>query len=71
MMELIQASITPGYLSAGVRCGKGSPMTYLSQVDAALAAPHNRGAGYRREERVYQVVTVAAMVTMIASALIF
>jgi len=46
-------------------------MTYLSQVDAALAVTRNRGVGSRREERVYQVVTVAAMVTMIASTFVF
>lgn len=46
-------------------------MTYLSQTDAARATLRNRGAGTRREERVYQVVTVAAMVTMVASALVF
>jgi hypothetical protein len=50
---------------------KGSPMTYLSQTDAALALTRNRGVGSRREERVYQVVTVAAMVTMIASTFVF
>jgi len=46
-------------------------MTYLSQTDAALVVTRNREVGSRREERVYQVVTVAAMVTMIASALVF
>jgi hypothetical protein len=46
-------------------------MTRPSPVDAAKTTPRNRATGPRREDLVYQVVTVAAMVSMLASAWVF
>ena len=46
-------------------------MTYSPSADAAKTAPRNRASGPRREDLVYVVVTVAAMVSMLASAWVF
>jgi hypothetical protein len=47
-------------------------MTSSSPVDASKIAPRNRASGPRRsEDLVYVVVTVAAMVSMLASAWVF
>ena len=46
-------------------------MTLLPPFDAAKTTLRNRASGPRREDLVYQVVTVAAMVSMLASAWVF
>jgi hypothetical protein len=46
-------------------------MTSPSPVDAVKIAPHIRASGSRRDDLVYQVVIVAAMVAVLASAWVF
>jgi hypothetical protein len=46
-------------------------MASSSPVNAAQTTPRNRAKGPRREDLVYQVVTVVAMVSMLASAWVF
>jgi hypothetical protein len=46
-------------------------MAYFSPVDAAQTTPYKRAMEPRREDLVYQVVTIAAMVSMLASAWVF
>jgi hypothetical protein len=43
----------------------------FSPVNAAQTTSRNRAIGHRREDLIYQVVTVAAMFAVLASAWVF
>jgi hypothetical protein len=46
-------------------------MAYSPTVNAAQTTSRNSAIGSRREDLIYQVVTVAAMVSLLASTLVF